>query len=708
MANTGFIGARVPRRDAAAKVTGLATYTDDLAFPGMLRGVVIRSPHPHARVLGIHVDAALKVPGVRAIVTPGECPGLESEVRYPGQKIAAVAAVDERSARRGAKMVKIEYEVLPAVFTIQEAITGEAPEIRPSRSDRYRNIYSERHYRRGDAETALETADLVVEHEYYVPPAHQAYMEPHCSIAHFRKDGFLQVWTGVQGQFGIRTELASLFDLPLYRVEINVPEIGGAFGGKTGMILEPIAAALSRKCGAPVKMRMGRDEELFDSHPGPGCLLRVRTGARDDGTLVAESAEIFYDTGAAPGAPAGNLDRTRGLYRISHFHYEIFSVFTNKIVPGAYRAPGALEMTYAFETQIDRIAEELEIDPIEFRLANAVERGDLTVGGVSYPPVGLRQTLEAARDYVETLAPRKGFGVGIASGKWMNAVGASSAVLTVDESGCVQIITGAVDLTGVNTVLAQVAADELGLPMEMVTVATRGTGAAPYSAISGGSRTTYGMTLAVRNGVERLKREIEGATARSLGIPAEGVRYDAGAVLAEGVAVPLDEIARQAMNSPSGPISTTGSASNETWLTDSHIFITQVAEMCLDEDTGMARVYRISSFQDVGHTMNPTLVEGQIEGGIVQGFGWGMLEGLDFHNGIVTNDGFIEYKVPTALDAPDPIAHPLEIPSPSGPYGLKGVGEPSMVAIPAAIANAFFQTTGRRAFSLPLVRSSAP
>ncbi|MAG13703.1 MAG: hypothetical protein CMN78_03800 [Spirochaetales bacterium] len=702
-----IVGKRIPRTDAASKVTGSAAYADDMVLPGMLFGIVLRCPHPHARIVKIDIESASQIPGVRGVITCLNSSCFDSRVRYPGQKIGAVVAVDFITAERAAQVVHVEYELLPPVYHVLDAIQDDSPIVRSSASERLNNVCSEKRYSRGDIERGFEIADVIAENEYFVPAAHQGYMEPHCCIAKYERGGTLRVWSGVQGQFNARAELARLFGLPLRNVDVEAPEIGGAFGGKTSLILEPIAVELSKLAGAPVKLRMSRREELMDSRPGPGCLLKVRTGATEDGKLIAEEADIFYDTGASPGAPAGNFNRTRGLYRIPNFRYDVYSIFTNKLVPGPYRAPGALEMTFAFESQMDILSRRLKMSPVEFRLNNAVNQGDSTVDGKQYPSIGLRETLKAAQKYINNLEKRPGLGIGVACGKWMNAVGASSVLIALDEDGGVNITTGAVDLTGVNTVLAQLAAEELGIPIEAVTVITKGTDAAPYAAISGGSRTAYGMTLAVHDGVVNLKLKLQKLASSLLGISSDRVNYKNGAVHENGRSISLIELARTAMSSSVGPISVTGSASNDTWLTDSHIFITQIAEASVDEKTGSAIIHRISSFQDVGFAMNPTLVEGQIEGGIVQGYGWGMLEGLEYHRGAVLNNSYVDYKIPTALDAPEPQPFVIEVPSPSGPYGIKGVGEPSMVAAPAAVANALFDATDRRVYSVPFAKRTA-
>jgi len=702
------IGKRLSRPDAIPRATGEAVYADDLAFPGMLHGAVVRCPCARARVLQIDTRAAEALPGVRAVLTPATCSLFSAEVLYAGQKIAAVAAADRHAAREAAALIQVEYERLPAVYDPLQAMRPEAPVVRPSRSPERNNICSHQRQERGDVDSGFARADAVVENTYRVGAAHQAYMEPHCCVARFDNAGELTVWTSIQGQFHARAALADILGMPLHSVRVIAPEIGGAFGGKTALIMEPIAALLARIAGAPVKIAMTRQEELVDSHPGPGCIVHVRTAARRDGALLAEWAEILYDTGAAPGAPAGNFDRTRGLYRIPNFLYDIFSVYTNKLIPGAYRAPGALELTFAFESQMDALARELGMDRLELRLRNAVDEGDLTVDGKVYPAIGLRESLRRARDYVDGLERRPHRGIGIACGKWMNAIGASGVLLMLDEDGSVNLTSGAVDLTGVNTALAQIVAEELAVPVDKVRVRTRGTDAAPYASLSGGSRTTYGTALAVQNAVRQLRQELLCFAAEPLRTAPEDLEVADGRVRPAAGAhpgLPIPELARMAMFSPRGPLAATGSVSDPSWLADSHIFITQVAEVEVDPDTGQIRVLRVSSFQDVGRAINPMLVEGQIEGGIVQGLGWGLLEGLVFHDGVVINDGFLDYKIPTALDAPELSPVLIEVPSPHGPYGIKGVGEPSMVATPAALASAICDATGARLTGTPLAQN---
>ena len=706
MSEHRVIGKRLPRPDAVPRVTGEAVYADDISFSGMLHGAVVRCPHARARIRKIDTSRAEALEGVRAILTPGSCSLFSTEIFYAGQKIAAVAAVDRHTAQEAVSLIQVEYERLRAVFDPIQAMAADAPVVHPSRSPERNNICSFQRKERGDISAGFERADLIVENSYRVGIAHQAYMEPHCCVARFDNAGELTVWASIQGQFHARAGLADILDMPLRSVRVIAPEIGGAFGGKTALIMEPIAAVLARLTGAPVKIAMSRQEELSDSHPGPGCVLHVKTAARRDGRLVAEWAEIVYDTGAAPGAPAGSFDRTRGLYRIPDFCYDIYSVYTNKLIPGAYRAPGALEMTFAFEAQMDILARELDMDPIELRLKNAVDEGDLTVDGKSYPAIALRESLHQAREYVDGLECGPNRGVGIACGKWMNAIGASGVILMLDEDGSVNLTSGAVDLTGVNTVLAQVVAEELAVPVEQVHVRTRGTDAAPYAAISGGSRTTYGMTIATRNGVRRLREELLEFAAGQLSAVVEDLEISAGEVhLGDGKGIPIAELARLAMHSPRGPLTATGSVSDPSWLADSHIFITQVAEVEVDPATGEISVLRVSSFQDVGFALNPMLVEGQIEGGIVQGMGWGLLEELTFDQGIVINDGLLEYKIPTALDGPELNPVLIQVPSPDGPYGVKGVGEPSMVATPAVLANAIYDATGVRLTKTPLVQN---
>jgi len=428
-------------------------------------------------------------------------------------------------------------------------------------------------------------------------------------------------------------------------------------------------------------------------------------------------AGIFFDTGAFPGAMTGFFDRMRGLYRVPNFEFDIYAVYTNKMVPGAYRAPGALEITFAFESQMDIMADKLKIDPFDFRLLNAVDEGDLTIDGKPYPPIALKESLMKAKAYVSSLGNKKEKtekevgkkrnAIGIACAKWMNAVGISSVTMALHEDGSLNVISGAIDLTGVNTSLAQMAAEELGLPMELVRVVTLDTDASPPAAVSGGSRTTYGMGLAIQQAAEDMKRQLIEFAAELLECEPEKLEVAESHVRhknAPETQVHIAELARRAMGANRGPLTARGSASSPSWLANAHVFITQVAEVTVDAETGRLDIHKISSFQDVGFAINPMSVEGQIQGGISQGLGWGIMEGLVLDDGIVLNDSILDYKVPTAMDVPELVPVILEVPSVDGPYGLKGAGEPSMIPTPAVLANAIYNATGVRIKKTPLTQ----
>ncbi len=585
MSDWRVLGKRVPRKDALAKVTGQAVYADDMALPGMLHGAVVRSPHAHALVRSVDTVEAERLAGVKAVLTPDNCELLPREVRYAGQKIAVVAAEGRYTAGQAAELIDVRYEVLPAALDALTAMEPGAPQVWPSRTPGSNNIAAHIQRERGDVAAAFRRADVVVEDTYRVGPAHQAYMEPHCALARVEASGELTVWTSIQGQFSARAALARAINLPVHRVRVIAPEIGGAFGGKTRLTLEPVAAALAFACRRPVKVAMSRAEELTDSNPGPGCVVHIKTGALRDGTLVAEWAKICVDAGAGPGSPMNNFDRCLGLYRIPDFHYEMASVYTHKIVTGAYRAPGALGLTFAFESQIDALAAELGMDPIALRSLNAVQEGDTTIDGKCYPAIGLRETLRKAEPYVGGLQRRPDRGIGIACAKWINAVGASGVLLTVNEDGGICVTSGAVDLTGVNTVLAQIVAEELGVDVESVSVRTHGTHIAPYAAVSGGSRTTYGMGLATCRGAHELRRQMLSLAAENLGIRAEDLELSGGRVHPRGREEPclsLAELAVLALGSDRGPLTATGSASSDTWLADHPaevIWMNQIARL---------------------------------------------------------------------------------------------------------------------------------
>ncbi|MBM3242497.1 xanthine dehydrogenase family protein molybdopterin-binding subunit [Candidatus Poribacteria bacterium] len=706
------VGKRVTRPDAVSRVTGEAVYAEDVYLPGMLYGALLRSPHPHARILRIDTAKAEKLAGVKAVITARSDihPSAGSvfardEVLYSGQKVAAVAAVDKYIAQQAVNLIEVEYEILPAVFDVMESIKMDAPVIHESRHPDMNNICSHSRKERGDIEQGFSQADIIVENRFDVAIAHQSYLEPHACVADVDSAGKLTVWTTTQGQFGVRSGLANLLKMPVSDVRVVGTQVGGGFGGKNALLLEPTAAMLAMATECPVKLVMSRQDELVDARPGPGCVVNIRTGALKDGTLVALQAEVFFDTGAFPGATIGFFDRTRGLYRIPHFQTDLYSVYTNKMPPGAYRAPGAPEITFAFESQMDIMANELGLDPIDFRLFNAVDEGDLTIDGKPYPPIALKESLMKAKAYVSSL--EKKTGIGIACGKWMNGVGTSGVTMILNEDGTLNMISGAIDLTGLNTSMAQMAAEELGLPLESVKVITPDTDTAPPAAVSGGSRSTYGMGLAILEAAKDLRQQLIEFAAEILGTSPERLELAEGYIRAKNkteMRVHIAELARRAMWSNRGPITARGSASAEAWLANAHVFITQVAEITVDEDTGRVDIHKISSFQDVGFAINPMSVEGQIQGGISQGLGWGIMEGLIFDNGIVLNDSILDYKIPTAMDVPELVPVILEVPSVDGPYGLKGAGEPSMVATPAVLANAIYNAVGVRIKEIPITQ----
>ena len=707
------VGKRVTRPDAASKVSGEAVYAEDVYLPGMLYGAILRSPHPHARILRIDTEKAEELDGVKAVITArnGIHPSASSvfasdEVLYAGQKIAAVAAVDKHIAQQAVSLIEVEYEILPAVFDVMEAVKADAPIIHESRYPGLNNICSHNRKERGDIEQGFNEADVIVENRFDIAIAHQSYLEPHASVADVDSAGKLTVWTTTQGQFGVRSGLANLFRMPVSDIRVVGTQVGGGFGGKNALLLEPTASMLAMVTGCPVKLVMSRQEELVDARPAPGCVVNIRTGAMKDGTLVALQAEAFYDTGAFPGATIGFFDRTRGLYRIPHFQTDLYSVYTNKMAPGAYRAPGAPEITFAFESQMDIMANELGMDPIDFRLLNAVDEGDLTIDGKPYPPIALKESLKQAKEYISSLENKSS--IGIACGKWMNGVGTSGVTMILNEDGTLNMISGAIDLTGLNTSMAQMAAEELGLPLESVKVITPDTDAAPPAAVSGGSRSTYGMGLAILEAAKDMKSQLIEFAAEMLDVSPERLELAEGYVRAKnakGMRIHIAELARRAMWSSRGPITARGSASAEAWLANAHVFITQVAEVTVDVDTGRIDIHKISSFQDVGFAINPMSVEGQIQGGIAQGLGWGIMEGLVLDNGIVLNDSILDYKVPTAMDVPELVPGIIEVASVDGPYGLKGAGEPSMVATPAVLANAIHNAVGVRIKEIPISQS---
>lgn len=713
--DTTYVGQRTPKHDAVDMVTGRAVYAADVHMTGMLYGRILRSPHPHARILGIDTTRALALAGVVDVITAAQTPatGLfaTDEVCFQGQMVAAVAAEDPDIAREALSLIRVKYKRLPAVTDPLRALRHDAPlvrcdvppgDVRDSEGRLLPNAASHSQSETGDVDAALALADAVVEAEYHVPFFHQVYMEPNAATARVEANGRISIWTGPQGIFSIRDKVAGSLGIPHGRIRVIATIVGGGFGAKNAAFVEAHAALLATRTGRPVQVRTDREEVFLDGRPAPGCVIRLKTAARKDGTLTAVDGWMVWDRGWVGGG--GRADRLRGLYRVPNVRLESYGVRTNKTSPGAYRAPGAPQTAFARESNMDLLARELGMDPVELRLKNAVRKGDRSLAGTPLAKDWFRQTIHKAVEVGKwgrrRLKPNQGRG--IACGEWTNASGPVSVFIAVNEDGTLAVLTGQVDITGLHTVVAQVVAEELGVPPERITVTQGTTDTVPYTSLSAGSKATYVTGTAAREAGRQARERILEEAAAFLEVSPGGLRLEGGRVKVRGSSrsVGLAELAASALNTPKGPLSGQWVLAK---LQTHPSYSVDIATVEVDPETGRVRLLELLAVQDVGRALNPLLVEGQMQGGVTQAIGLGMMEEFRYgRQGHMLNPNLLDYAIPTFRDMPKIQTAILEIPCPDGPYGAKGVGEPPIIPGAAAIANAVHDAVGVRVTTTPV------
>ena len=734
---TGYkwVGTRPVRHDGLDKVTGRARFGADFATAAMLEGAVLRSPHAHARILSIDLAEASAVPGVKAIITGADLPNVPDElgtggegginfrdlsrnilargkVLYEGHPVAAVAAVTLRIAQEAAELIRVEYELLPPVLSLEHAMEDDAPLLHDdlytsgleSPPERASNIASRRVIARGDLDAGWAEADVVVEREYSTKAVHQGYIEPHAVLAQTGEDGRSTLWCSSQGHFGIRTYTTKVLGWEPGDMKVIPAEIGGGFGGKTTIYLEPLAALLSRRAGRPVKMVMTRGEVFRATGPTSGTLMRVKMGARRDGKIVAATAWMAYEAGAFPGSPIGpGVMTVFAPYDIPNVLVEGYDVVLNKPKVAAYRAPGAPMAAYAAESVVDELAEELGIDPLEIRFRNAVTEGVRSVYGPRFRKIGLVETLEAARDHPHYSAPLGPWqGRGVATGYWFNFGGETTATVSINEDGTAVVMSGCPDIGGTRTSLAQMAAEELGIDVYRIEPVVADTHSIGYNDMTGGSRVTFAVGIAVVEAARQLIEDMCGRAARMWDVPREEVEWvDGRAQSVTGASPPvtLEELAAGSGRT-GGPLSATKTV-NPRGV--GAAFSTQICDVEVDPDTGRVTILRYTATQDAGRAIHPDYVEGQMQGGAVQGIGWALNEEYIFdRDGVMENPGFLDYRMPVASDLPMIDTVIVEVPNPDHPYGVRGVGEVGIVPPMAAVANAVYAATGKRIRDLPM------
>lgn len=722
-----WVGSRPIRPDGFDKVTGRAKFGADLVLPGMLTGAVLRSPHAHAEIVSIDTSDAEAMPGVKSVITGADFPEpygkpAEQDVQrnvmarekalYEGHVIAAVAALTREQARAALGAIKVTYKVLPHVMNVTEAMADSAVVIHDNMITKNvdpapeapSNVASRTVFDGGELDKGFAEADVVVEREFTTKPVHQGYIEPHAAVADTTPDGRSTVWCSSQGHFAMRTYTSNVLGWDASRLKVIPAEIGGGFGGKTVIYLEPLAVRLSQKAGRPVRIVMDRDEVFRASGPTSGASLRVKIGAKNDGTITAADVWMAFEAGAFAGSPVGAASMTAlAPYKLENFKIEGFDVVVNKPKVAAYRAPGAPISSFGVESVLDEVATKVGMDPIDFRMHNAVEQGDTATYGPKFPVIGFKETLQAIKDhpnYTADLGPNQGRGV--ASGFWFNAGMNSTATVNINDDGTATVVTGSPDIGGSRASMALMAAEELGIDVVSIKPVVADTETVGFNDVTGGSRVTLATGAAVVEACRIIVADLKARAAKGWDIEADQVEWvDGRAQPIDGSqpAVSLAELAKN-WGRTGGPISATYSH-NARGV--GAAFSTQVCDLEVDPDTGRVTVLRYLTAQDAGRAIHPSYVEGQLQGGVAQGIGWALNEEY-IHNddGVMENPGFLDYRIPVASDLPMIDTVIVEVPNPAHPYGVRGVGEVGIVPPLAAVANAVAAAADRRITDLPL------
>ena len=723
-----WIGQSTIRPDGAEKVTGRAAFAADTTMPGMIWGKVLRSPHAHANIRSIDTSKAEALAGVKAVVTakdivdfPLDTPvmlGIQDmrwmcrnvmareKALFHGHPIAAVAATSEAIAAEACKLIEVDYEVLPWVIEIEDAIKPDAPVLHDfiRFEDKSSNIVGKIEHTLGDVEAGFAQADVVIERSFTTRPVHQGYIETHACLVSVAADGKTTIWSSSQGQFMVRAMTSLLTGLPQSDIRAIPAEIGGGFGGKTIVYLEPLATMLAKKSGRPVKMVMSREDVMRASGPTSGSMSTVKIGATKDGQIVAADGTFYLQAGALPGSPIrGAAGCGFAPYNIPNVHSLGVDVVSNRSKVAAYRAPGAPIGAFAVESVLDEIAETLKIDPLELRLKNAAREGSKAAHGPVFPRIGFVETIEAAIAHPHYKAPLgKHQGRGVASGFWFNAGGESSAQVNITEDGNVVVTTGHPDIGGSRASIANITAELLGIDYKRVSVLIGDTATIGYSNLTGGSRVLFASAMVVTQSAEKIITTLRELAAKIWEIDPDAVTWEDGEARPAGdnagkfPALTLAELAAKASD-PIGAgvqLNTAGAEGG---------FATHICDVEVDVDLGIVRVVRYTSFQDVGRAVHPAYVEGQMQGGVAQGIGWALNEEYIYNkDGHVDNPGFLDYRMPVCSDLPMLDAVMIEVPNPKHPQGVRGVGEVPLVPPLAAIRNAVYDALGIRFDSLPM------
>ncbi|PYM19583.1 MAG: xanthine dehydrogenase [Candidatus Rokuibacteriota bacterium] len=745
------VGLSIPRPDGPEKVTGRVQYVADMTSRGLLHAKLLRSRHAHARIVGIDTTRAKALPGVRAVLTARDIPELKHKaptrahavlaidrVVFAGQPVAAVAADEAAIAEEALDLIEVQYEVLPAAVDPLKSMQPGAPpvaelgteadtsealahsavamakgEAAPAKAV---NISQTAAVKRGDVAKGFAESDLVLEHTYRVPMVHQGYLEPHAVLAEWDRAGNLTLWASTQGSFNTRSEVADVLGIEENRIKVIPVECGGGFGGKIRALCEPITALLARATKRPVRYVMTRREELEAGMPAPQVIIRLKTGVKRDGALMALEAETVLESGAFSGTVlAVSAVFLGSLYRWPAFDIKGSEVLTHKPSVAAYRAPVAPQTIFAIDSHMESLARALALDPVEFRRRHLQKPGEPMVNNQPWASNGAHEVLTRIAEHPlwkEREAWKKSSGnghglrgTGLALGGWLGGLQPTSATVKLNPDGTLAVLTGQVDIAGTNIALAQIAATAYGLDIDKVKITTGDTDVAPLTGLSAGSKTIYTVGTAVLQAAQNARQQTLEIAAKELEASVQDLEIVDGKVIVRGVpdkGVTLASIGKKG-NLYMSKVEPVLGVAHPAFSQQAPAFAAQLARIEVDPDTGQTTLHDFVVVQDAGHAINPLGVEGQMQGGAVQSLGIALTEALMYDDsGRLMNPSLLDYRTLTAADLPDIETIIVEVPSPSGPYGARGVGEPPIVPAPAALANAIHDATGVRLTEVPL------
>ena len=719
------IGRSITRGEGPDKVTGKSIYTADISVPGMLWGRVLRSPYPYARIVSIDTSKALALPGVYAVVTGQDVPETrvgrrmldmpilaQDVVRFVGEKVAAVAAGSKDICDEALLLIEVEYEELDAVFDAEEAMESSAPDLHPD-MDSYtglpqppsgiKNTFAHITWEKGDIEQGFKESDIIFEHSFNAQLMHQAYIEPHACIVDASEGNQVNIWANNKDPYMLRDQVSAAWGVPTENIVLHPTSIGGDFGGKGSFMDVPLCYYLSKYSGRPVKMVMDYIQELMAGNPRHPAVMTIKTGVMKDGTIVARQARAIFDSGAygafKPRAYLGGADHLCGVYRMPNARIDSYTVYTNNVPRGHMRSPAKPQVVFAVESHMDMIAAELHMDPYEFRLKNVMREGDASPIGRHWSQIKALDTLEAANKAANVRDARPAnTGIGMAMTDLVQGTGQFAAKIGLSDEGKPELHLAFWDTgTGSHTVLRQMVAEELTLTTSDVQIILETTANMPFSAGSGGSRVTLSAGKAVVAAAVDLRQKLVEAASPLLDAPEDQVSLQNGLLMAAGRSVTIAEVL-----AATGSESLTGEAHQTPEAPDLTSFCTQIAEVHVDPETGEITVKKIISAHDIGAILNPLNHQGQIEGGMIQGLGYALMEELELEDGHISNLSFGDYKIPTAADIPTMETVLIQGDVGPAPYESKGIGESSNIPVAGAIANAVFDAVGVRITDLPV------